>query len=210
MPQWLHLSNKLLINLQAISFLLALSQRPADETLKWFRETDPTHTRPLRRLQLAFDTTRSLYSDDPVLVPDLWELADTDFHTIIELANLAKLGTWLIERDLGSLVVADTHFLSVFPSLLSDLPGDVSELYLAIKTQRAIEALLTKDADKSSKDVIVEAFTTGLEESLQKRPAAEHVASADQLFVSSVKSREEALLADTQGGIDQGKLHLMR
>lgn len=164
----------------------------------------------MRRLRLAFDATRDLYSTDPVLVSDPLETLDADFRTTHELANLAKLGTWIIDGNLESLATADANFLSVFPAQLSELPLAVSELFLAIKTQRAVEALMAKGPDTGSEEVIAEALINDLEDRLRGRLGGQELTAADQTFVASVRLRQGALREDTQTQIDQRKFCFAR
>lgn len=159
----------------------------------------------MRRLRLAFDATRNLYSTDTILVADPFESPEADSRTILELANLARLGNQLLKDDLASLADADSTFLSVFSTQLSDLPEAVTELYLAIKTQRALKALVAKEPHRTPDEVISEALIDGLEDRLRERNGGQDLTVADQTLVFSVKLRQEALREDVQEQTDHGQ-----
>ncbi|KAG5979787.1 hypothetical protein E4U55_004765 [Claviceps digitariae] len=177
----------------ALSILLILVQPRFEDTIKLVRGTDSEHKRSFHQLKMSFQHVHQLYSAEPVLAADQLEFKDADAKTFIELANLAQLGLWLVDGSPKALSCADDNFLALFQCQLSDLPPGMTELYLSIKTQRAIEFLVEKEPEKPSEQVIGEVLTQGLEDVLKEQHGGGELTSADQSFVSSVQTRKETL-----------------
>lgn len=151
--------------LQALSLLLILLQQPIDDMSKLAGDADSGYGRSYGRLKRSFDATWQLFSDGQVLSADELEIQEAEARTLLELANIAKFGTWLVEGGLDSFTAAVTHFNAVFRCQLSELSPGLSQLYLGIKTHRTIESLLIPDADKSLiGETIQSKMMEGLEE----------------------------------------------
>lgn len=145
-----------------------------------------------------------MYSPGPVLSANELEFRDSDSRTFIELANLAQLGSWLVDGTPKALSEADENFLAMFQCQLSELPPGMTELYLGIKTQRAIEFLVEKEPEKPSEEVIGEVLTHGLEHTLKEQHGGGELTSADQNFVSSVQTRKETLQGEVKEESEPG------
>lgn len=141
---------------------------------------------------------------------DQLEMRDSDSRTFIELANLAQLGLWLVDGTPNVLSEADENFLALFQCQLSDLPDGMTELYLGIKTQRAIEFLVEKEPEKPSEEVLGEVLTQGLEDILKEQHGGGDLTSADQNFVSSVQTRKETLQGEVKDQAEPGMFKLRR
>ncbi|KAG5933078.1 hypothetical protein E4U53_001105 [Claviceps sorghi] len=185
-------------NLKALSLLLILVQPPFEDTIKLTRGADSEHKRSFHQLKMSFENVRQLYSDEPVLVAEELEFKDADTKTVIELANLAQLGSWLVDGSPQALSCAEDNFLALFQCKPSDLPTGMTELYLSIKTQRVIEFLIEKEPEKPSEQVIGEVLTQGLEDVLKEQHGEGGFTSADQSFVSSVQTRKEELESEVK------------
>lgn len=131
-------------------------------------------------------------------MPEELELNDFESRTTLELANLAKLGTWLVEGGLASFSEADANLLPIFQCQLFELPFGISDLYLGIKTQKAIESLLIKEIDKQSEEVLRQVLTDGLEDRLRELQGGNEPTSDDQEFISSVQARKDALVEESK------------
>jgi hypothetical protein len=192
--------------LQTISLLLVLAQPPFDDTLKLLRQADSQHARSFQRLQKSFQATRDLFATGPVLSAEELGLHDHDSRTIIEIANLAMLGIWLFEGGLSPCSDAEKHFLSIFHHQMSDLLPDVSDLYVAVKTHHAIEALAAKDADRKSEDLLDTMLDHGVEDRLREQHGTSEFTPQEQILVSSLQSRKSDILAATQQNPDMDAL----
>ncbi|GJN74168.1 TTAGGG repeat binding factor [Purpureocillium lilacinum] len=182
----------------AISLLLIVAQPPLEDTIKLIRNGDSDHGRSYRQLKQSLEQIRSLYTSKHVLSAHELEIHDADSRTLLELANLAQLGSWLIDGSQTSLDEADESFLSMFDCQVSDLPAGMEELYLGIMTQRAVESLAVKEPEKPSEEVLGEILMSGLEDRLRGQHGGNELTSADQHFVSSVQSRKETLQGEAK------------
>ncbi|KAF7561579.1 hypothetical protein G7046_g2547 [Stylonectria norvegica] len=183
----------------AISMLLILSQ-PLEDMIKSLRDTDSQYSQSFRNLQTSFAHIQQIYSTatTPILSPDNLELEDEDSRTILELSNLAQFGTWLVDAGLKPYSRAQEHFHSVFPGQTSDLSPVVVELFLALKTQIAIESLAARSPEQQVEQVLNEIMTDGLEEKLLELHGGFELTTSDYNLASSVRLRKEALQGEAQ------------
>ncbi|KAG6079120.1 hypothetical protein E4U16_001246 [Claviceps sp. LM84 group G4] len=192
--KYVRLANVHALGNLALSMLLILVQPPFEDTIRLVRGTDSEHKRSFHQLKISFEHVRQLYSAESVLTADQLDLKDDESKTFVELANLAQLGSWLVDGSPKALSSADDNFLALFQCQLSNLPPGMTELYLSIKTQRAIEFLVEKEPEKPSEQVIGEVFVTqGLEDVLKEQQGGGELSTADQSFVSSLQTRKETL-----------------
>ncbi|RFU79428.1 hypothetical protein TARUN_2785 [Trichoderma arundinaceum] len=181
----------------ALSLLLVLLQQPIDDMSKLAGDADSGYGRSYGRLKRSFDATWQLFSDSQVLSADELEIQETEARTLLELANIAKFGTWLVEGGLESFTAADKHFAAVFRCQLSELSSGLSQLYLGIRTHRTIESLLIQSGDASSIGEVVQAIMMeGLEEPVSSN--GESTSSAQQELLTSVKSRRDVLVSEVK------------
>ncbi|KAI9171002.1 Telomeric DNA-binding factor trf1 [Paramyrothecium foliicola] len=189
-----------------ISLLLALVQPPFEDTLKALRQADSEHARAFKKLQTSFQATRDLFATSPVLSIEELALQDSDSRTIIEVANLAMLCVWLFEGGLGPCTNAEDHFFSIFQHQMSDLLPDVSDLCVALKTQRAIEALAEKDAERKPDDLLSNLLDHGVEDRLRQQHGHAELTPQEHILISSLQSRKAELLAACQPDLDLGNM----
>ncbi|TWU74128.1 TTAGGG repeat binding factor [Metarhizium rileyi] len=182
----------------ALSLLLILVQSPFEDTIKLVRGSDSQHEELYQKLKCSFEHVRELYASGPFLSAIQLQLRDSDSRTFVELANLAQLGSWLVDGTPEALSEADENFLAMFQCQLSELPPGMTELYLGIKTQRAIEFLVEKEPEKPPEEVIGEVLTQGLEDALREQHGGGELTAADQSFVSSVQTRKETLQGEAK------------
>lgn len=133
-----------------------------------------------------------------MLLADELALQDDESRTIVDLTNLAQMAIWLVEGDLASYTLAQEHFHSVFQGQISDLPPDVVQLHLMIKSQTGVESLVSKTSEQQIDQLLDEALVNGLEEELRGLHGGFELTEADKTVVSSVKSRKEALQGEAQ------------
>ncbi|POR30941.1 Telomeric DNA-binding factor trf1 [Tolypocladium paradoxum] len=184
--------------LQALSLLLILVQPPQHETMKLIKNGESDHARSYRLLKQSLEQVRLLYTSKPILSADELGIHEAESRTLLDLANLAQLGSWLVDGTPSSLSDADENFLSTFNCQVSDLPAGMTELYLGIMTQRAVETLVKKEPEKPSEEVLGEVLMSGLEDRLRGLHGGNELTSADQSFVSSVQSRKETLQGEAK------------
>ena len=132
------------------------------------------------------------------MLADELDLHDEESQTIVDLTNLAQMAIWLVEGDLASYTQAQEHFHSVFRGQISDLPADVIELHLQIKSQMGVESIVSKTSEQQIDQLLNEALVNGLEEELRGLHGGFELTEADKTVVSSVKSRKDALQGEAQ------------
>ncbi|CAM1509963.1 Fc.00g002980.m01.CDS01 [Cosmosporella sp. VM-42] len=182
----------------AISMLLTLSQPPFDDIVKPLRDSSSEHGQCFRRYQAAFEGLKMVYSTGPILSADELEVQDNESRTILELSNLSQFGAWLVAGDRISYSQAHNNFHSIFRGQISDLSPEITELYLELKTQLAIESLIAKPAEQQINDYLNEVLLNGLEEKLRGLHGGFELTEADQNLVSSVQLRKEVLEGEVQ------------
>ncbi|KAM6477140.1 telomere repeat binding factor-domain-containing protein [Trichoderma sp. SZMC 28011] len=180
----------------ALSLLLILLQQPIDDMSKLAGDADSGYGRSYGRLKRSFDATWQLFSDDQVLSADELEIQEAEARTLLELANIAKFGTWLVEGGLDSFTAADRHFAAVFRCQLSDLSAGLSQLYLGIRTHKTIESLLIRNGDGPSIEEVVQ--TIMLEGLNEPDASSEPISASQQELLTSIKSRKDVLVDEVK------------
>ncbi|KAM0430485.1 hypothetical protein ACHAPT_005832 [Fusarium lateritium] len=180
----------------ALSILLLFSQS-FDDTIKPIREAESQHAKAFRNLQTSFEQIKQIYSTSAILSADELELQDHESRTILDLANLAQFAIWLLQTT-PSYSNAHRNFHSIFRGQVSDLGSDALDLYLSLKTQVAIDALASKTSEQQSGPVLDEAIISGMEDKLRGLHNGFDLTTADQEFISSVRSRKDALQGESQ------------
>ncbi|KAL7950954.1 telomere repeat binding factor domain-containing protein [Trichoderma barbatum] len=182
----------------ALSLLLILLQQPIDDMSKLAGDADSGYGRSYGRLKRSFDATWQLFSDDQVLSADELEIQEAEARTLLELANIAKFGTWLVEGGLESFTAADRHFTAVFRCQLADLSLGLSQLCLGIRTHKTIESLLIRGGDGTSTEEVVQTIMLeGLNEPTDA--SSEPISASQQELLTAVKSRRDVLVDEVKG-----------
>ncbi|KAF5004482.1 hypothetical protein FDECE_9025 [Fusarium decemcellulare] len=182
----------------ALSILLLFSQ-PFDDSIKPIQDADSQHAKSFRHLQASFEQIKQIYSTSPILSADELELQDDESRTILDLANLAQFGVWLLQCN-PSYTAAHEHFHSIFRGQVSDLGSDALDLYLSLKTQVAIDALAVKTSEQQPDQLLDEVLISGMEDKLRGLHSGFELTPADQEFISSVRSRKNSLQGEAQPG----------
>lgn len=180
-------------------------EEPHDENLKTLRDTESEQGRSYQHLRDSLEALRRLYSSSPMLSADDIDIHDIEPRAMIQLANLAKLGAWIVDGGQEALSEADKYCLSSFQSQLSDQSSGVAELSLAIKTYRAVEALESKPSERSAEDAVQGTLMDGLEGRLREEHGGSELTPADQIFIAVVQSRKDGLISDAQNSSDLSK-----
>ncbi|KAF9772655.1 hypothetical protein IL306_009611 [Fusarium sp. DS 682] len=170
----------------------ALGNLSFDDSIKPIQDADSQHAKSFRDLQSSFAQIKQIYSSGPILSADDPDLQDHESRTILDLANLAQFGIWLLQTT-PSYSEAHQHFHAIFRGQVSDLGSDALDLYLSLKTQVAIDALASKTPEQSKEQVLEEALINGMEDKLRGLHNGFDLTSADSEFIASVRSRKTSL-----------------
>ena len=180
-----------------------MQHQPVDDVIKAIHDKDSEHAKTFRRLKQTLESTWTLFTDNDIISADELQL-EGESRTLLDLANLAMLSSWLVEGSSESYAKADSNFLPIFNSSISDLPSGAPDLYLAIKTQKTVESLLVKPAEKDAAALITECMTDGLEGKVRSQHAGQELTAADQAFLTVVRARQDELQTETKDTIDKG------
>ncbi|KFA50345.1 hypothetical protein S40293_07550, partial [Stachybotrys chartarum IBT 40293] len=186
----------------SLSMLLILSQQPLDETLRHLRQPDSEHAISFQKLRGAFEAMRCVYSASPVIPAAESDPSSMQTNLAVELANLATLGTWLLDDTPNSLIDVDSNLLHILAPRISESPSTLIELYIAIRTHRIIEAALAKGPDKAAQIQLAETFDERLEEPLRTARSGSYATEQHERFLSLVQSRKDALTAEIRSDTD--------
>ncbi|KAF4994891.1 hypothetical protein FGRMN_5488 [Fusarium graminum] len=179
----------------ALSVLLLFSQS-FEESIKPIQDADSQHAKSFQKLQSSFTQIKHIYSSGPILSADEPDLQDHESRTILDLANLAQFGIWLLQTT-PSYSEAHEHFHAIFRGQVSDLGSDALDLYLSLKTQVAIDALATKTPEQTSEQVLEVALINGMEDKLRGLHNGFDLTPSDSEFITSVQLRKASLEGET-------------
>ncbi|RCI11353.1 hypothetical protein L249_7132 [Ophiocordyceps polyrhachis-furcata BCC 54312] len=177
----------------ALSLLHIYVQKPLQQTFDSIRDAESEHGRCYRQLRHSFEQLRLLYTSKPVLYAKDLDPHRKEQRALVELINLAQLGSWLIDGSPQALAEAQDNFLSLFNCQVADLPPGMTELYLGIMAQGAVESLVLRGGEKSVEQLLGEVFLAGLDDKLRRHHGNSELTSADQNFVKSVNSWRETI-----------------
>ncbi|RGP68001.1 telomeric dna-binding factor trf1 [Fusarium longipes] len=195
-PQkYLRKASRYALGNMALSVLLLFSQS-FDDSIKPIQDADSQHAKSFRDLQSSFAQIKQIYSSGPILSADEPDLQDHESRTILDLANLAQFCIWLLQTA-PSYSEAHQHFHAIFRGQVSDLGSDALDLYLSLKTQVAIDALVSKTAEQTNEQVLEEALINGMEDKLRGLHNGFDLTHADSEFITSVRSRKTSLEGET-------------
>jgi hypothetical protein len=167
-----------------------------DDSIKPIQDADSQHAKSFQQLQSSFAQIKQIYSSGPILSADEPDLQDHESRTILDLANLAQFGIWLLQAT-PSYSEAHEHFHAIFRGQVSDLGSDALDLYLSLKTQVAIDALATKTPEQSNEQVLEEVLINGMEDKLRGLHNGFDLTPADSEFITSVQLRKASLESET-------------
>jgi protein TBF1 len=123
----------------------------------------------VRKLKRALEGAKNIYSPDPVLRPDTIDLQDADAHTILQLANIAQLGAWIMDGSIESIRQGDKYILPMLQDREGGLIRSAIEVWTGIKTHLAMDSLLKKPDELSSEQILRPIFSDSVRQRLAER-----------------------------------------
>ncbi|PNS18351.1 hypothetical protein CAC42_6168 [Sphaceloma murrayae] len=140
-----------------------------------------------------FDQTRKVYSrDSPFIDAVAIQLFTPSQQEIIRKANRATFISSLLESHDVSFFDLNEYFLEVFVPSGQRLLKWQGAIYLELKTQVYISALLNSDGDVGA--LLDELFPADLEEkTIARHPDAPHLVPSEQDFVERARARKQYL-----------------
>lgn len=123
----------------------------------------------MRRLKRALEGAKNIYSHDPVLRPDTIDLQDADARTVLQLANIAQLGAWIMDGSIESIRQGDKYILPMLQDREGGLSRSAIEVWTGIKTHLAMDSLLKKPDELSSEQILRPIFSDSVRQRLAER-----------------------------------------
>lgn len=171
--------------------LLILAHNPFDELAAKMRDPESEQRRRFQQLQKSFHALRDLYSDGPILLAD--EFDPHKAGTIVQFANLAQLGSWLLEGGPDSLRDAESHLPAVFRDEILGLPRWICDLWVGLRTHKAIQALQARDDKKLSEEELTGIFTADVAQKLHDNNIANQIIGSEQTVIDCLQLRMDEL-----------------
>ncbi|KAK2013679.1 hypothetical protein LZ32DRAFT_617331 [Colletotrichum eremochloae] len=190
----------------AMQLLVIMSQHVYDDVYRQLQDKDTELSKSYSTLKAMFRQTRSIYSTtDLILDPAVLDLTAPDNLTDVQVANLASFCCELFafdgHHDLASqqLLALKDKFFPVFLSGGESVTHEISELFVAVKTQLVIESVTTADQSAPVDQLIAEAFSSDLEDKLRARHDGTELTSEEKVMVTAVEERKAGLIAYASG-----------
>ncbi|KDN65710.1 putative myb-like DNA-binding domain-containing protein [Colletotrichum sublineola] len=190
----------------AMQLLAIMSQHVYDDVYRQLQDKDTELSKSYSTLKAMFRQTRSIYSTtDLILDPAVLDLTAPDNLTDVQVANLASFCCELFafdgHHDLASqqLLALKDKFFPVFLSGGESVTHEISELFVAVKTQLVIESVTTADQSAPVDQLIAEAFSSDLEDKLRARHDGTELTSEEKAMVTAVEERKAGLIAYASG-----------
>lgn len=196
-----------------MQLLVIMSQHVYHDVYQQLQDRESDLCKSFSTLKSLLRQTRSIYSTtDLILDPAVLDLTAPDNLTDIQVANLAsfccELFTFDGEHQLSSneLLALEDKFFTVFPPGTEGISHDISELFLAVKTQLVIESVTSANQSGPVDQSIALAFSSSLEDKLKARHEGSELTAEERALVTSVEERKTSLITYASGLPDTGKL----
>lgn len=173
--------------------LLILSHQPFDEVAGQMRDPESEQRRTLRKLYKSLQAVRGLYSDNPILLAD--EFDPHSAGAILQFANLAQLGSWILEGTPELIRAADIHLPAAFRDEIIGLPRRIVDLWVGLRTHRAIHVLQAREDKKFSEEELDGIFMDSVEQKLTDNNIANHIIGSEKPVTDCLRLRMGELRA---------------
>ena len=184
--------------LQAIQVLTTLARGRYEATIKIIQEPESEAGQAYAALKLLFDQAKKIYSPYvPFLSADELRIDEPNHRATIHTANLATFATSVFGgQDVGFYELND-NFLETFAPDGAPVEEKPGQLYINLKTQMFLSAVLQEEQEKTKEDLLDDFFPTNLEDLLYTRHLGIPLSQNELEFISAVKARREVLMNET-------------
>ncbi|KAI7193626.1 hypothetical protein KC363_g2620 [Hortaea werneckii] len=160
------------------------------------RRTDAEVSQAYATLKSLFDQTRKVYSRETAFIDAVGiQMFQPSQQEVIRKANIATFVSSLLGAHDVSLFHLNDYFLDTFVPLGHRLLKWQGAIYLDLKTQTYISALM--NSDTSAEVLLDELFPNDLDaQILTRHPDAPSLSPSEQDFVDRSRSRKSYLLAE--------------
>jgi protein TBF1 len=143
-------------------------------------------------LKTAFDIQRKQLSDiNPLLYPEHLNVTNGT-REVIRVVNLATACASVFGTNELGLEELNEHFLRIFVPENQEIPRDVAELYMGLKTQMFL-AILESEQGKAKDQLLDDLFVTRLERALQEHHPNLPLTAAEHEFIANARARKAML-----------------
>ncbi|KAI0181606.1 telomere repeat binding factor-domain-containing protein [Hypoxylon sp. FL1284] len=177
----------------AIDIITAWSEQSLEDTIATLSgDSDSDIAKEYAQLKIAFDAQRKLLSEaHPLLTPKQFNFT-SETREVLRVINLATVCASVFGFNELGLGEINDHFLDIFVPENQEVPRDVADLYLGLKTQIFL-AVLEGDQEKARDQMLDDLFITRLEPGLQEHHPSLPLTAVEHEFVASAKARKAML-----------------
>jgi hypothetical protein len=199
----------MLIFLQSTQILAILGRGPYTETIRIIQEPKSELGRSYATIKALFDQTKKIYSQHaPFLSADELNIQEPTHRATIRAANLATFVSSVFGgQDVGFYELND-HFIEVFSSDGGALEKEPGQIYIDLKTQMFLSAVLQEEQEKTKEDLLDDFFPSNLDEILSNRHFGAMLSQSELEFLDAAKTRRESLMNETSDVESILKSHL--
>lgn len=180
----------------ATQIIQTIAKSSFSEIQDMVRGTDAEVSQAYATLKSLFDQTRKVYSRETAFIDAVGiQMFQPSQQEVIRKANIATLVSSLLGAHDVSLFHLNEYFLDTFVPLGHRLLKWQGAIYLDLKTQTYISALM--NSDTSAQVLLDELFPNDLDaQILTRHPDAPSLSPSEQDFVDRSRSRKSYLLAE--------------
>jgi protein TBF1 len=149
-------------------------------------------------LKSIFDQTKKIYSlYAPFLSADELCLEEPSHRGTIHSANLATFATSVFGgQDVGFYELND-NFVETFAPDGAPLEEKPGLLYINLKTQMFLSAVLQEEQEKTKEDLLDDFFPANLDDILSRRHLGTPLSQSEVELINWAKARRELLMNET-------------
>lgn len=185
----------------ATQILMNLAKGSYNEIMQLVNGEETEESQAYKTRKNLFDQTRRVYSRETFIDAIAIQLFTSPQQETIRKANKATFVSSILESCDVSFFHLNEFFLEIFVPVGQRLLKWQGDVFLDLKTQTYISALINSDGDVVS--FLEELFPQDLEERLIARhPDAPNLTPSEQEFLRQAKVRKEYLKKETETGED--------
>ncbi|KAI0130370.1 telomere repeat binding factor-domain-containing protein [Xylariales sp. AK1849] len=181
----------------AVDIIRTLSENSLEDTIATLNDEESEIAKEYGTLSTFFDTLRKSFSDNfPLLYADQLDITSTEDQEVIRIANLATTCASMFGANELGWPDLNTDFLLIFVPNGQQMPADVAELYIGLKTQMFL-TLLESEQKLTREQLLEELFVFGQEEALNNHHPGLPLATSETEFLANAEARKAMLLNES-------------
>lgn len=182
----------------AIQILTTLGRGPYEETIKIIQEPESEAGQSYATLKSLFDHAKKMYSPYvPFLSADELSIDEPNHRATIHTANLAIFAASVFGGQEVGFYELNDNFLETFAPDGAPLEEKPGQLYINLKTQMFLSAVLQEEQEKTKEDLLDDFFPASLDDLLSRRHLGIPLSQNELEFIRAVRARRELLMNET-------------